>query len=77
MDMIKKEILERIKKLMNETCLDTKEIEWFRYIMENIKEIEIFGHNVWVLDFFDEEFPYENSGMLFRKFVEDYRRDNK
>ena len=75
MDMVKKEILKRIKELMNQTCLDTKEIEWFRYIMENIKEIDILGHNVWVLDFFDEESPYEDNGMLFRRFVVDYRRD--
>ena len=77
MDMVKKEILKRIKELMNQTCLDTKEIEWFRYIMENIKEIDILGHNVWVLDFFDEESPYEDNGMLFRRFVEDYRRDKQ
>ena len=77
MDGFKKEILERIKKLMNQTILDTKEIEWFRYIMKNIQEIDIPGclGSFFLVYFNDEDCPMDR--INFRKFLEDYRRDNE
>lgn len=75
MDGNKKEILEKIKLLMDKTILDTKEIEWFRYMMNYLKEYKIFGKIVWILNFDEQDCPMDEYN--FRKFLEDYRRDNK
>ena len=76
MDMRKKEILNNIAILMNSTILDTNEIEWFRYIMNNIREIEIPGcsGSLFILFFNNEDCPMDQ--INFRRFLSDYRRDN-
>ena len=77
MDMIKKDILEKIEKMMDATIMDANEIMWFRYIMDNLREIIIPGtsDHLYMIAFNNEDCPMEH--IKFRRFLEDYRRDNK
>lgn len=74
MDIRRKDVLNSIKKLMESQIMDPEEIKWFRYIMNYIKEYEIFGQTVWIIHFDNEDHPLDS--YQFRKFLEDYRRDN-